>query len=98
MRAHAALPVTYYTRSHTTQVSFVACTEVQLTDGSRLVVMVDQLSRLVQTPAAASGGGSSRLPHFNPFKGTSHWVRQQGGVAAAGGQQAGSTCLQQEEV
>jgi hypothetical protein len=49
------------------QVSFIASTEVQLADGSHVVVMVDQLSRLVQTPAGPAGS----LPQFNPFEGSS---------------------------
>jgi len=68
------------------QVSFVASTEVQLADGTAVVVMVDQLSRLVQTPKAASG---SRLAQFNPFDGNSAW-HPPSAAAAVPAQQAGS--------
>jgi hypothetical protein len=49
------------------QVSFVASSQVVLADGSRVVVMVDQLSRLVQTPVGPAGS----LPVFDPFSGNS---------------------------
>lgn len=77
------------------QVSFVASTEVQLADGSALVVMVDQLSRLVQTPKAASG---RRLAQFNPFDGNSVWHPPPQAAAVAAQQDSSdmhSECLQE---
>lgn len=72
------------------QVSFVASTEVQLADGSRMLVMVDQLSRLVQTPVGLGGV----LPHFNPFEGASAFLPE---VDARDCKlKASSSCLQQE--
>lgn len=49
------------------QVSFVASSQAVLADGSRVVVMVDQYSRLVQTPVGPGGS----LPLFDPFNGNS---------------------------
>lgn len=74
------------------QVSFVASVNVLLADGSCVVMMVDQLSRIVQTPATAVG----KLAHFNPFDGSSSWA-QPTATAPRVEHRAGNECLQQQE-
>jgi hypothetical protein len=46
-----------------------------MADGERLLVMVDQLGRLTQTPVTQEGS----LPAFNPFDGNSHVERSRDG-------------------
>jgi hypothetical protein len=53
-----------------------------------VVVMVDQLSRLVQTP----GGPEGSLPQFNPFEGSSTHPA----VVSQEGECKGAACLQQQ--
>lgn len=80
--------ITHPVEIQTTKVSFVASTEVQLADGSRMLVMVDQLSRLVQTPVGVGG----LLPHFNPFEGASMFPPETDTRDC----KASSSCMQQE--
>lgn len=70
------------------QVSFVASAEVSLADGRQVLVMVDQLSRLVQTRVGVGGS----LPQFNPFEGTSSFPQ----ASAVQTDCKASTCLQPE--
>lgn len=49
------------------QVSFVAAINTRLADGSHMMVLVDQLGRLVQTPAGPDG----TLTAYNPMEGSS---------------------------
>lgn len=62
------------------QVSFLASSEVVLADGSRVVVMVDQSSRLVQTPVGSDGS----LPLYDPFNGNSMYPAASSALHQAG--------------
>lgn len=55
------------------QVSFSAHTNVTLSDGSCMMVLVDQLSRITQTHIAHTGTFAA----YNPFEGGSSWPQQQ---------------------